>query len=94
MGRKRTLPKVCYRPEAVFQKLVSSPNEMEKIRQLVVVVCYTAACSIFWGCVAAAAVRYGFDIDPGSALVAVGLPTALAFSVFIFPRISRIVAMQ
>jgi len=77
-----------------LSKLVASPNDMEKIQQLVVVVCYTAASSVFWGCVAAAIVRYGFGIDPGTASVVVGLPTALAFSVFLFPRISKIVAMR
>jgi len=67
---------------------------MEEIRKLVVAVCYTLASSIFWGCVAAAAIRYAFGIDPGTAMVVVALPVAVALSVFIFPKLRRIIATQ
>jgi len=67
---------------------------MEKVRQLVVAVCYTVASSVFWGYVAAAVVRYVFDIAPDIAMFVVALPVAVAFSVFIFPKVRRIIALQ
>ena len=67
---------------------------MEEIRKRVVVVCYTLTASIFWGSVAAIAIRYAIGIDPGMALLAVGLPVAIAVSVFIYPKVCRIIAAR
>ena len=67
---------------------------MQKIRELVVVICYTLTSSICWECIAAIAVRYAFGIDLVRALVAIGLPVAIAFSIFIYPKLRRIIAKQ
>lgn len=64
------------------------------MRQFIVAVAFTVASSIFWGAAAAAAVRYAFGITPDTALLAVAFPVAVAFSLFIFPRLRKIIVLQ
>lgn len=64
------------------------------MRQLIVAVAFTVTSSIFWGTAAAAAVRYAFGITPNTALLAIGFPVAVAFSLFMFPRLRKIIALQ
>ena len=59
------------------------------MRKLLIASCFTVAASIFWGAVVAAGVRYAFRLNPGTALLSVGLPVALAFAVFMFPRLRK-----
>lgn len=64
---------------------------MEEVRKLIVTICYTVSASIFWGAVAAAGVRHAFKVDPGTVLLCVGLPVGLAFFLFLFPRLRKII---
>lgn len=66
--------------------------QIEEMRKLIVAVCFTVSSSIFWGALAAAGVRYAFGLSPGTAVLYVGVPVALAFSFFMFPRLRKIIA--
>jgi hypothetical protein len=63
------------------------PNSLEKIRQWIVAVCFTLAASIFWGAIAAAIAKYSFEISPGLALLAIGLPVGIGMGVFFLQRL-------
>lgn len=66
-----------------------SDLQMEKMRKLFITACFTVAASTFWGAVVAAGVRYAFSFNPSVALLSVGLPVALAFAAFMFPRLRK-----
>jgi hypothetical protein len=62
-------------------------SSLERIRQWIVVVCFTLAASIFWGAIAAAVAKYFFDISPGLAILSIGLPVGVGIGVFLLPRL-------
>jgi len=64
-------------------------GSLEKIRQWIVIVSFTLAASIFWGAIAAAIAKYSFDLSPGWALLAIGLPVGVGMGVFLLPRLRR-----
>lgn len=69
-------------------------KRLEKVRQWIVVICFALAASIFWGAIAAAAVRYALDIDAGRALLVVGCPVALLMAVYLAPKLRRIMGFK
>lgn len=62
-------------------------SSLEKMRQWIVVVCFTLSASIFWGAIAAAVAKYSLGLSPGWALLSVGLPVGIGLGVFLLPRL-------
>jgi Na+/proline symporter len=65
------------------------PDNLEKLRQWIVVVCFSFAASVFWGMVAAGLARYFFGISEELSLLAIGLPVGLGMGIYLLPKIRR-----
>ena len=62
-------------------------SSLEKLREWIVVVCFTVAASIFWGAIAAAVAKYFLDPSPVLALLSIGLPMGVGMGIFLLPRL-------
>lgn len=69
-------------------------ERIEKARQWAKVLCLALSAGIFWGAVAAAVVRYALDIDGGQALLFVCLPIAVLFTVYMVPKLRKILGFE
>jgi hypothetical protein len=65
-------------------------NRTEQFRQWIVIIGYTLTASIFWGTVAAGLVRYIFEVEPGYALIFVGIPIGAAIAVYMLPKMRKL----
>jgi len=65
-------------------------SRIAKVRQSIVIICYTLTASIFWGTVGAALVRYAFKVEPGYAMVIVGIPIGTAVAAYLLPKMRKL----
>jgi hypothetical protein len=64
-------------------------DNLETLRQWIVVACFTFAASVFWGMVAAGLARYVFSLSEELALLAIGLPVGLGMGIYLLPKLRR-----
>jgi hypothetical protein len=65
-------------------------GKYELIRQWIAYTAVTLSASTFWGAIVAGIARVSFDVEPGPALLFIGLPAALIIAAFLLPRMRSI----